>query len=432
MGMGPVKVVRAGGAGEQWSRLLRALCSGVLLLALLTASGCSRLDRVQSHGSGAVPLAAGGPAGRLQEVAPPAAVQQLRQALDQHRPQLTITAPADGTLLPAGSWTLRVSGSDWPLTDAGDLGLGAHLAVQVDDGPPLRLTGDSAAAERFELAVPMAPLAPGSHRITLTAVRPWGEVVKSPGASAQIRLHRVAANPLSLPAPGTPQLIVASPAELSGAEPVLLDWLLQDAPLQGLREGDARWRLRVTINGDSFLVDQNTPLWLKGWRLGSNSLLMELVDARGEPINPPFNSLVREVTLEAAGPRPRWLGGALSEEELGVLLGTMPAPEPKPTSPTAPSTSSALEEPAALDEQKGEDPVQTEPSAPPNEQASAGGAAKAEAPAEAPTGGPSTALADGTPAEAGTQEGALSVETAEGLGQTSTGSEMSGLQEPAE
>jgi len=41
---------------------------------------------------------------------------------------------------------------------------------------------------------------------------------------------------------------------------VLIDWLLLDAPLQNLRGDDARWRLRISVNGDSFLVDRQTPL----------------------------------------------------------------------------------------------------------------------------------------------------------------------------
>lgn len=335
MGTGPVRVVAAGGGGEQWRRMLRTLLSGLLALALLATAGCSRLGRDRgAPGPRGLPTA--GPAGRLQEVGPPPAVQQLRQALDQRRPQLSIIAPQDGSLLPSGPWTLRLSGSDWPLTDAGALGLGPHLVLQVDDGPPRRLTAETGPGERFELAVPMDPLSPGSHRITVTTVRPWGEVVKAPGASAQIRLHRVASNPLALPPPGSPQLLVASPAELTTAEPLLLDWLLLDAPLQGLREGDARWRLRVTINGDSFLVDQNAPLWLKGWRNGSNSLLMELVDERGEPLNPPFNAVVREVIVEAGTGRPRWQGGALSEAELALLLGMAPASAPEAASAEEP------------------------------------------------------------------------------------------------
>lgn len=136
-----------------------------------------------------------------QEVAPPLAVQQLQEALDGRRPQLEILSPADGALLPAGPWTLRLKVEDWPLVDAGPLGLGPHVVVQLD-GDPLTLTDTSTT---------MRPLEPGSHRLTVFAARPWGEAVKGPGAQRQIRLHRVAANPLSQPAPGSPQLIAVSP-----------------------------------------------------------------------------------------------------------------------------------------------------------------------------------------------------------------------------
>jgi hypothetical protein len=251
----------------------------------------------------------------LQEVAAPIAVQQLAEALAQRQPRLTIVEPADGAFLPEGPWTLQLQVEDWPLVDAGPLGLGPHLLVQLDDGPVMPVV---------QTSVAMPPLSLGSHRLTVMAARPWGEVVKRPGAFQQIRLQRVAANPLSQPAPGSPQLLVTAPIAASTAEPVLLDWLLIDAPLQNLRADDARWRLRVSVNGDSFLVDQATPLWLKGWRRGSNALLLELVDGRGDPLNPPFNSLVREVLLLGEGNRPAWLNGRLSDPDLARLLGETP------------------------------------------------------------------------------------------------------------
>lgn len=266
------------------------------------------------------------PSGRLQEVAPPGAVQQLQEALALRRPQVTIEAPRDGANLPAGPIKLSLKVRDWPLVDAGGLGLGPHVVVQVDDLPAIRLSG-------LELELP--PLSPGSHRITAYAARPWGEAVKSPGAWSQIRVHRVTANPLAIPQPGTPQLLPVSPADLAGSEPLLLDWLLLDAPLQGLRDNDGSWRLRVSVNGDSFLVDQNSPLWLKGWQPGSNSLLLELVDGLGEPLNPPFNSLVREVVLDPSKPGLGWQKGRLAEGELAQLLGTAP-PEPPAQTPTQP------------------------------------------------------------------------------------------------
>jgi len=282
------------------------------------------------------PAGAPSPPRGLQEVAPPAAVQQLAEALASREPRITILEPRDGAVLPEGPWTLRLGVEDWPLVDAGSLGLGPHLMVQLDDGLPQPL---------LETTVAMPPLTPGSHRLTVTAVRPWGEVVKAPGAFRQIRLHRVAANPLALPAEGSPQLLAVSPSGAIAAEPVLLDWLLIDAPLQNLRADDARWRLRVTVNGDSFLVNQQTPLWLKGWKPGSNAVLLELVDGRGEPLNPPFNSLVREVRTDPALGRPAWLGPRLRSEDLARLLGEAPPPEAAvalepadlPFSPAAPS-----------------------------------------------------------------------------------------------
>jgi hypothetical protein len=111
---------------------------------------------------------------------------------------------------------------------------------------------------------------------------------------------------------------------------LLVDWLLVDAPLQHLREDDGRWRLRVTVNGDSFLVDRQTPLWLRGWRRGANAVQLELLDGRGEPLNPPFNSLVQEVRLDPKLPRPAWQGGLLTSSDLAILLGQAPPSAPLP------------------------------------------------------------------------------------------------------
>jgi hypothetical protein len=287
----------------------------------------------------------------MQEVAPPPGVQQLATALAEHSPRVSILAPADGSTVPNEPWNLRLQLRDWPLADAGDLGLGAHVVVQLDDEPPQRIAQASqaagspstkAGAQTAELNLTMPPLRPGSHRLTVFAARPWGEVVKSPGASSQIQLQRVAPTPLRVPAPGSPQLIAVSPGPEPRPEPVLVDWLLLDAPLQGLREGDASWRLRVSVNGDSFLVDQNSPLWLKGWRSGSNSLQLELVDGRGEPLNPPFNSLVTDVVIQANAPRPAWLN-RLDPAALARLLGQAPPePEPIPEPSVAPAMAPAV------------------------------------------------------------------------------------------
>ena len=315
----------------RWRQRLLAV---LLVAALMLLAGCNRVATSRSSGPAPAPLPVQGPSGRLQEVAPPAAVQQIQAALAERQPQVSIQIPRDGSDLPAGPVKLQVQVRDWPLVDAGVLGLGPHLVVQVDDLAPQRLTTSRSGQFPTRLDAELPPLGPGSHRLTAYAAKPWGEVVKSPGAWDQVRVNRVAANPLATPQLGTPQLIGVSTADLVGREPVLLDWLLIDAPLQGLRDNDGSWRLRVTVNGDSFLVDQNSPLWLKGWHSGSNSVLMELVDGRGAPLNPPFNTLVSEVTINSSSPTPSWQRGHLDASELAQLLGeepaTLAAPEPEP------------------------------------------------------------------------------------------------------
>jgi len=300
------------------------LASALLLvfsLAPPAALAFSLPGRRSSAAAPAAPAPAAPAPGRSsqQEVAPPLAVQQLQEALEARRPRVEIVSPADGTLLPAGPWTLRLRVEDWPLVDAGPLGLGPHLVVQLDGDAPLPLTATSTT---------MRPLEPGSHRLTVYAARPWGEAVKGPGAQRQIRLHRVAANPLGQPAKGSPQLIAVSPRGTAAGTPLLLDWLLLEAPLQNLRSGDASWRLRVSINGDSFLVDHQTPLWLEGWRTGSNALQLDLLDGLGELLNPPFNSLVGEVILEPGAEPARWQQGALTAAEVAILVGEAPPPAP--------------------------------------------------------------------------------------------------------
>lgn len=345
----------AKGGGWRVARALRRVVLGLLIGLLLLPAGPADALSLPGWGKGRQQKAGLGGEGSsaVQEVSPPGAVRQLREALADRRPRLAIEAPADEALLPTGPWTLRLALEDWPLVDAGPLGLGPHLRVQLDDAPPLAVTST-------EVAMP--PLTPGSHRVTVYAAWPWGEAVKSPGAWRQVHLHRTAANPLSLPPRGSAQLLAVNPSGAAAAEPLLLDWLLIDAPLQNLREEDARWKLRITLNGDSFLVDRQQALWLKGWRRGSNALLLELVNPRGEPLNPPFNSLVRELNLTPGSPSPVWMAARLDEGELATLLGEARAePEPEPDQEAEPALEPEPEQPG---EAGGQPALPFTPSAP--------------------------------------------------------------------
>ncbi len=115
------------------------------------------------------------PSGRLQEVSPPGAVQQLQAALSSHTPRLELIRPSDGALLKTGEVQVTLRIQDWPLAEDPQLGLGAHVALQIDDDPPLRFGH----AENDRLQITLPSLSPGSHRFTAYAAMPWGEAVKS-------------------------------------------------------------------------------------------------------------------------------------------------------------------------------------------------------------------------------------------------------------
>ena len=290
---------------------------------------------------------ANAPTGRLQEVSPPGAVQQLQQALNHHQPRLTLISPNDGSLLKDRRTSIEIQVEDWPLAEDPQLGLGAHVALQIDDQPPLRFSQ----ASKGRLTIDLPDLSPGSHRFSAYAAMPWGEAVKSPGANLQWRLDLVQELIGTQPEQDAPWLAVVSPAELGRGEPLLIDWLIWNAPLQNLREGDGRWRLRISVNGDSFLVDRQDALWLKG--AGNGGVQLELLDGMGEPITPVFNNQFR--SLDAlSGERPIWMQSKLSDEQIARLLGEVvpePTPQAKPTAVVTTEQPTQSEQPAAPEPQ---------------------------------------------------------------------------------
>ena len=305
------------------------------------------------------------PGQQLQEVAPPGGAQQLALALADRHPRLELLAPSNDSLLGAGPWALGLRLQDWPLGERPDLGPGPHLVVLVDDNPPLRIFARPAGnPESWE--IPMGALSPGSHRITAFAALPWGEAVADPEARAQLLLHRTARNPLALPDPEAAQLIAVPSPQLAAGAPVPLNWLLLNAPLQNLRPEDSRWRLRLSLDGASVLLDRADPVWVAPLSIGSHALQLELLDPLGNPLGAPFNSLVRELTVPPRSPAPPgMLRNQLSARELEALINPEyqepPYQEPKDQEPTTPASAAAKAGPPSPPEAQPEIEIQPNP-----------------------------------------------------------------------
>jgi hypothetical protein len=267
-------------------------------------------------------LSSQSPSGRLQEVAPPGAVQQLREKLQRYQPTLRLISPTNDSVINADSVDFVLDVGDWPVSRDLELGLGPHVVVQVDNQPQRRL--DTLEGNRVRLQID--GLAAGSHRFSAWAAYPWGEAIKTPGANLQGRFHLWQRVEGTQPEKDAPWLVSVTNSDNPSVQPLLLDWIIWNAPLQNLRDGDGRWRLRLSVDGDSFLVDQQDALWLKGSASSAGSLVqMELLNGVGEPISPEFNNQLIHQSGKKTAP-PTWLKARLTEDEVARLSGTPLSP----------------------------------------------------------------------------------------------------------
>ena len=238
----------------------------------------------------------------LQEVAPPGAAQQLSDQLRGRQPQLSVISPKPGSEIATGEWTLQLQLEDWPVLESSELGPGPHVVVQLDQQEPLRIFESNA---KGVISVAMPPLMPGSHHLSAFAALPWGEAAAGKNARIQWQLYRGLATPEALPDLQAPQLVAVAPQQLSAGAAVPINWFLFNAPLQHLRDGDEQWRLRLSLDGSSVVLDRAQSLWLKPLKAGEHFLKLELLDGDGNPLQPAFNSLVQELNVPSRGLEPR-------------------------------------------------------------------------------------------------------------------------------
>lgn len=93
-----------------------------------------------------------------------------------------------------------------------------------------------------------------------------------------------------------PHLFYSRPKDVytgNDAKSVMLDFYLVNTTLAP--EGN---KVRATINGTEFLLDQWAPYMMDGLPMGENTIKLELIDMDGKPIPGPFNVVTRTFTLQ--------------------------------------------------------------------------------------------------------------------------------------
>jgi hypothetical protein len=230
-------------------------------------------------------------AANLREVAPPSVISQLAAAANS-TPQVYIVSPRSDEVLPNGNVNVNLQVTGLTVFKNAALGLGPHLHLLLDGSPHKSI---------YDLSQPitLTDLAPGTHTLQLLATKPWNESWKNPGAFAQVTFH-VLAKSIDSPSPNTPRLIYSPPSSI-GAEPFLLDFQITNPPSHSDPQHPQRyindWRVRVTINNQSFDVDRWQPYYLQGLNPGANLIKLEYLDKTGQVLD----SSIRIVSYQPNG-----------------------------------------------------------------------------------------------------------------------------------
>lgn len=205
--------------------------------------------------------------------------------------KLTLNGYADDTGIfdfAVEGYELRAQTGDAATKGIANSDQGQHIHLIVDNGPYAAHYAEPVQAE----------LEPGHHVVLAFLSRSYHESVKTPGAMVLTEIsHRAEGDSDTGFDPDAPHLFYSRPkGTYVGAdiERLMLDFYLVNVDLAA--DGN---RVRATINGQEFLIDQWQPYVIDGLAPGEVTVELELIDAEGNPIPGPFNHVVRSVTLEA-------------------------------------------------------------------------------------------------------------------------------------
>ncbi|MEO9872713.1 phosphopeptide-binding protein [Ekhidna sp.] len=138
-------------------------------------------------------------------------------------------------------------------------------------------------------------LDPGNYVVLAFLSRSYHESVKSEGAFhiENLKVGEIDGEEADLTAP---HLFYSRPKGTYKGEDtkkVMLDFYLLNTSISP--DGN---KVRATINGSEFMIDEWAPYYIEGLPMGEVNIKLELLDAEGNAIPGPFNTVERSVTLQ--------------------------------------------------------------------------------------------------------------------------------------
>jgi len=166
---------------------------------------------------------------------------------------------------------------------------GQHIHNIVDDQPY---------SAHYDLQF-KKPIADGQHVVLSFLSRSYHESLKHLGAF-DLRVITVGTPPSDTPPLAfdtkAPHLFYSRPKDTyagADAKKIMLDFYLVNTTLAP--DGN---KVRATINGTEFVLDQWLPYQMEGLPAGTATIKLELIDTAGQLVPGPYNSVTRSITVQ--------------------------------------------------------------------------------------------------------------------------------------
>ncbi len=211
--------------------------------------------------------------------------------------QMRLNTPVAGSTVPSGevafsheltNYSLTKMTGSMHATEMANSMKGQHIHNIVDDQPY---------TAHYDTKY-TKPIADGQHVVLTFLSRSYHESLKHLGAY-DLRVITVGNLPAGTPAldfnPKGQHLFYSRPKdkyEGKDAQKIMLDFYLVNTTLAP--DGN---KVRATINGTEFMLDQWLPYMMEGLPAGQATIKLELVDNGGTLIPGPYNSVTRTITV---------------------------------------------------------------------------------------------------------------------------------------
>jgi hypothetical protein len=202
--------------------------------------------------------------------------------------------PTDGQRLRSGTVTFRYNIKNFKLTEMTE---DAHnkMLANSEQGQHIHLIVNNEPYDALYKTTHQKELSPGHYVEISFLSRSYHESIKTPDAYVlrQFMVGNAENKNVDLT---RPHMFYSRPkGEYEGkdTERIMLDFYLVNTDLS-----ENGHKVRATINGQEFMINEWKPYYITGLPMGEATIQLELLDGDGNRVDSPFNPVTRTITLK--------------------------------------------------------------------------------------------------------------------------------------